>query len=180
MPYEQLHRSALNLKPLSERKDKVHIERDHVPATAEPAKFSAAGQAVIDETVERLKKARDAGKARMLTFGAHAIKNGLAPVRPRKGALPKPLSFLEVTGRNLQLTSFKRAEDRKDSYIVRVFNPSGKPVNGMLRLWKPVKKAWGTNLNEEREQDLAVSGKIIPLKVPEKKIVSVEFMLKGR
>ena len=80
MPYEQLDRSALKLKPLSERKDKAYIERDHVPVTAQPAKFSATGQAVINETVERLKSAREAGKARMLTFGAHAIKNGLAPV----------------------------------------------------------------------------------------------------
>jgi hypothetical protein len=68
------------LKPLSERKDKVYIERDHVPVTAEPAKFSDAGQAVINETVEHLKSARAAGKSRMLTFGAHSIKNGLAPV----------------------------------------------------------------------------------------------------
>ncbi len=80
MPYPQLDRHALAFKPLNARKDKVYIERDHVPVTAEPASFSPAGQAAIDETVVRLKRARDAGKARMLTFGAHAIKNGLAPV----------------------------------------------------------------------------------------------------
>lgn len=80
MPHAQLNRHDLKIKPLSERKDKVYIERDHVPVTAEPAGFSEAGQKVMDEVVVRLKAAREAGKSRMLTFGAHTIKNGLAPV----------------------------------------------------------------------------------------------------
>lgn len=80
MPYEQFDRRGLKIKPLSERKDKVYIERDHVPVTAKPAAFSEKGQAVIDETVARLVKARDANRSRMLTFGAHSIKNGLGPI----------------------------------------------------------------------------------------------------
>jgi len=80
MPYEQLDRHKLVIKPLAERKDKVYIERDHVPVTAEPRALTDDAQAVIDETVARLRSAREAGKSRMLTFGAHAIKNGLAPV----------------------------------------------------------------------------------------------------
>ena len=80
MPYPQLDRHALNVKPLSARKDKVYIEKDHVSPAAEPKAVSANGQKIIAETVERLRSARDAGKSRMLTFGAHAIKNGLAPV----------------------------------------------------------------------------------------------------
>ena len=36
--------------------------------------------ALMDETVERIVQAREAGAARMLAFGAHAIKNGLTPV----------------------------------------------------------------------------------------------------
>ncbi|HNR33649.1 MAG TPA: hypothetical protein PKO36_00620 [Candidatus Hydrogenedentes bacterium] len=80
MPYPQFDRSKLNIKPLSARKDKVYIERDHVPVDAEPAALSDSAQAVIDETVKRLKAAKATGKSRMLTFGAHAIKNGLAPV----------------------------------------------------------------------------------------------------
>jgi hypothetical protein len=67
-------------KPLSERTDKVFIERDHVPVDAEPQPLSEAGQAVLAEAIDRLKSAREAGKSRMLVFGAHSIKNGLAPV----------------------------------------------------------------------------------------------------
>jgi hypothetical protein len=80
MPYEQLDRHKLVIKPLSARKDKVYIERDHVPVTAQPAPLPPKAQATIDETVKRLRRARETGKSRMLTFGAHAIKNGLAPV----------------------------------------------------------------------------------------------------
>ncbi|OQB37057.1 MAG: hypothetical protein BWY09_01709 [Candidatus Hydrogenedentes bacterium ADurb.Bin179] len=81
MPFPQFDRHQLLIKPLSERKDKVYIERDHVPADAPIAhSLSGNGQKVMDELVERLAQAKSAGKSRMLTFGAHAIKNGLAPV----------------------------------------------------------------------------------------------------
>ena len=81
MPFPLLDRYQLNIKPLSERKDKVYIERDHVPVDTPLQKdFSDTGQRIIDDVIERLRKARDAGKSRMIAFGAHAIKNGLAPV----------------------------------------------------------------------------------------------------
>ncbi|MDX9972489.1 MAG: hypothetical protein RBU21_05790, partial [FCB group bacterium] len=80
MPYTQLNRHEMHFKSLSERKNKVFIERDNVPVTATPHPFTPAGQAVIDETVSRIKAAREKGASRMLTFGAHSIKNGLAPV----------------------------------------------------------------------------------------------------
>jgi len=80
MPYKMLDRHKVKFKSLAERKNKVNIERDHVPLTAEPAGFSKEGQQLIDETVERMVKAREDGRSRMLAFGAHAIKNGLSPV----------------------------------------------------------------------------------------------------
>jgi hypothetical protein len=80
MPHEQLDRFRLNVKPLSERKNKVFIERDHIPPTTQPHPFDEAGDRLIDETVDKLRQAREQGKSRMLAFGAHAIKNGLAPV----------------------------------------------------------------------------------------------------
>jgi alpha-mannosidase len=100
-----------------------------------------------------------------------------AQVGPHKGTLPKTLSFLELTGRDLQLTAFKRADDRPCTFIVRLFNPTDKPVNGALRPWKAVKKAWLACLNEERERAVKPNGNSIPLKVGKKKIVTVEFSL---
>lgn len=80
MPYPQFNRHALHIKPLSDRKDKVYIEKDHVAPDTPFRPFSEKGQKVIDETIARIVAARAAGKSRMLTFGAHSIKNGLAPV----------------------------------------------------------------------------------------------------
>jgi hypothetical protein len=80
MPYKELDRHALRFKPLRERKNKVHIEEDHVPPTAKAEPLSDSGKKIVRETVERLIVAREKKRSRMLTFGAHSIKNGLAPV----------------------------------------------------------------------------------------------------
>ncbi|MFA6243337.1 MAG: glycosyl hydrolase-related protein [Candidatus Hydrogenedentales bacterium] len=93
---------------------------------------------------------------------------------PHKGTLPKAQGFLSVSGGNVQLTAFKRHEDRDKSYVVRVFNPEDKPVAAQLKFAKPVKKAWLTNLNEERRDELKPKGSAISLKLAKKKIVTVE------
>jgi len=81
MPHPQFDRHELHVKPLSARKDKVYIEQSHVLPDAPVAHpFTGAGEQVVRETVERVKRARETGKSRMLTFGAHSIKNCLAPV----------------------------------------------------------------------------------------------------
>jgi alpha-mannosidase len=98
-----------------------------------------------------------------------------AQAGPHKGTLPKELSFLELQGKNLQLTAFKRAEARKTSYVVRIFNPTTRAVQGGLKLHKPFKKAWLTNMNEERRKELKPTGKTLKLSVPKKKILTIEF-----
>jgi alpha-mannosidase len=102
-----------------------------------------------------------------------------AQVGPHAGDLPKAMSFMEVTGGQLQLTAFKQAEDRPENFVVRVFNPTEKAVSGSLKLWKAVNGAWLTNLNEEREKEIKCSGKTIPIKAGKKKIVTIEFSLKA-
>jgi hypothetical protein len=80
MPYPQFDRTKLVIKPLRERKNKVIIERDCVEPDATPRPLSEDVQRVIAETAERIHAARRGGKSVILTFGAHTIKNGLAPV----------------------------------------------------------------------------------------------------
>ena len=79
MPYQKLDRGLLALKKLSERKNKVDIERDQIPVTQKPAHFSSSGQLIISKTIERIRLARKKQKPVMLAFGAHTIKNGMAP-----------------------------------------------------------------------------------------------------
>lgn len=73
-------RCALDFHPLSEREDRVYVERDFVPLDAAPAELAENARRVIAEAADRLRAAREAERPRMLTFGAHAIKNGLGPV----------------------------------------------------------------------------------------------------
>ena len=80
MPYPELDRSKLVIRPLSERKNKVFIERDHVSPDTPPRSLPPASRAIIGETAARIRKAREEKKAVVMAFGAHAIKNGLAPV----------------------------------------------------------------------------------------------------
>ncbi|HPO16200.1 MAG TPA: glycoside hydrolase family 38 C-terminal domain-containing protein [Candidatus Hydrogenedentes bacterium] len=94
---------------------------------------------------------------------------------PHAGTLPKSMSFVELSGDNLQLTALKRAEDRENSYVVRIFNPKSKAVSGKLVAFKKFKRAWLTNMNEERIQALKPVGNALSLKLGKKKIVTVEF-----
>ena len=80
MPYPQLDRSKLFVRPLAVRPNKVKIERDAVPPETAPHPLSAAAQTTLEECVVRIRAARAAGRPVILAFGAHTIKNGLAPV----------------------------------------------------------------------------------------------------
>ena len=69
----------LAIKKLSERKNKVYIEKDHIPVTQKPANLSELGQKLIEKTAGRIRLAWQEKRSVMLTFGAHTIKNGMAP-----------------------------------------------------------------------------------------------------
>lgn len=79
MPYPKLDRERLYVKHLAGRKNKVYIERDHVPVEREPENISEKGWQLIEKTADRIRKARKLNRSVMLTFGAHTIKNGMAP-----------------------------------------------------------------------------------------------------
>jgi len=79
MPYPKLDRDQLVVKKLNERKNKVYIEKDHVPVTRKPGNISASGQKLIEKTADRIRLARKEKRSVILTIGAHTIKNGMAP-----------------------------------------------------------------------------------------------------
>ncbi len=83
MSFSFLDRSRLRLKPLSQRKNKVHFPGDAVDPASRPRPFTAAGRDILSEAVQRIRDARAAGKPVMCAFGAHTIKNGLGPVLVR-------------------------------------------------------------------------------------------------
>ena len=68
------------MKPLAERENRADIERDHIELERVPRQPDARAEAVLDETVARIRKARQDSRPVVMAFGAHAIKNGLGPV----------------------------------------------------------------------------------------------------
>ena len=80
MPFPQFDRSKLRIRPLGDRASKVMIERDAVQPDTEPGPLTAHTSEVLAECVARIRAARSGGRPVMLAFGAHTIKNGLAPV----------------------------------------------------------------------------------------------------
>jgi alpha-mannosidase len=100
-----------------------------------------------------------------------------AQAGPHEGALPKTMSFLELAGDGLELTAFKRAEDRRNGYVVRLFNPTNDTITGRLRLFKDIKRAWLTNLNEKRRKELKPVGKTLRINAAPKKILTIEFQI---
>jgi hypothetical protein len=79
MPYPKLDRDQLSIKKLAARKNKVDIEKDGIPVVQKPAGFSLSGQKLIEKVAARIRLARQEQRSVMLTFGAHTIKNGMAP-----------------------------------------------------------------------------------------------------
>ena len=79
MPYPKLDRDQLSIKKLDTRKNKVYIEKDHIPVTQKPTHLSELGEQLITKTAIRIRSARQQQRSVMLTFGAHTIKNGMAP-----------------------------------------------------------------------------------------------------
>jgi hypothetical protein len=79
MTYPKFDRDKLVIKKLSDRRSKVDIVKDHIPVDQKPVNLSEHGQYLICKTADRIRLARQKHKSVMLAFGAHTIKNGMAP-----------------------------------------------------------------------------------------------------
>jgi hypothetical protein len=75
-----LDRSRLEFKPLTERRNRVDIERDRVLPGSSPGPLSTQTETRIRKAAASMREARAKGRPVVMAFGAHAIKNGLAPV----------------------------------------------------------------------------------------------------
>lgn len=74
-----MNRFELIIKPLSERKNKVFAERDMISPDTPPRHLSDRARDTVKTLVPLILQARREGRSVMLTFGAHTIKNGMAP-----------------------------------------------------------------------------------------------------
>ncbi|MEW5816977.1 MAG: hypothetical protein AB1798_16480 [Spirochaetota bacterium] len=73
-------RSKLLIKTLNNRKNKVFIDRDHTSPDSNPGPITPEVAKAVRKAAEEIVKARKNSKPVVLAFGAHTIKNGMAPV----------------------------------------------------------------------------------------------------
>ena len=92
--------------------------------------------------------------------------------------LPIEHSFLRTESDDIRISAIKKCESR-ESIIVRLFNPTDKRIKSQLIPNFPrrkFKKAYQTNLDEERENELTIeSGGSINITLDKKKIVTIEL-----
>jgi len=74
---ELFDRSELSFFPLAERKNKVRITGSCVDPNADPGPISDALRERVNLIAREIVMAKNTGKAVIIAFGAHAIKNGL-------------------------------------------------------------------------------------------------------
>ncbi len=89
-----------------------------------------------------------------------------------KGDLQREMSFLSVTPENLVMTAMKKSDG---DLIVRVYETTGERAKGKITLSKSIKKAWVTNLLEEKVKELKVNGKDIPVNIKPFEITTVRI-----
>lgn len=88
------------------------------------------------------------------------------------GYLPERFSFLSITPPELILSAFKLAED-SDTFVLRLYNPTEKKIEGKIRLFKPPRDVYLCNLNEEKKRTIQVRDGVIPITVGGKEIVTL-------
>lgn len=81
MPPAPFDRTKLKLHPLADRANRVSVRRDMVdPDQPSRSPLPPSVSDAVVETASRMREARRHNRPCILAFGAHTIKNGLAPV----------------------------------------------------------------------------------------------------
>lgn len=80
---EYFSRDALEIFPLARRVNKIDIQREAIDPATYPVELSDEAFRDVEATAAELRRAKKLGASRVLTYGAHSIKNGLGPVLSR-------------------------------------------------------------------------------------------------
>ena len=79
MPYQKLDRDQLSLKNWVREKIRLILRKIYSGYTKTCKSFRIRMLNLIEKTADRIRLARKKQKSVMLAFGAHTIKNGMAP-----------------------------------------------------------------------------------------------------
>ena len=92
-----------------------------------------------------------------------------------EGTVPASKEYVKFDNPFVHVTACKQAEER-DTTILRFFNLTDKEQTLNATLCSCVQEAYRTNLNEAREEALSIENGVLTVKVPAKKIVTIELV----
>ena len=107
---------------------------------------------------------RESNEKLMAVKQIHQFENAL---------LPETLSFLKTDQSDVEISTFKKAED-SDEAIIRMVETSGKDQNIILESFKDINSANRTNLVESNQQLIPVTGKRIAIKLGHNSIETIK------
>ena len=88
------------------------------------------------------------------------------------------LGFVRIRPERLLVSAIKKAYS-EDNIIIRLFNTTAKPLEGILEILPGIRRAWLADLNEEKKKRISVrKDGSIALKVEPKEIVTVSIVPK--
>lgn len=104
----------------------------------------------------------------------------VAQAGPHAGRLPQTMSFFNLDPVDLQLSAVKRPEDGQ-GVLVRIYNPTGRDLQGKLICHQPPLRVTRTTLEEKPADDPALkwSGKEIAFAAGAKKIITLKIEFAG-
>ncbi|MBQ7727592.1 MAG: alpha-mannosidase [Clostridia bacterium] len=91
-----------------------------------------------------------------------------------EGPRPAADTFVEFSNPAIRITAFKKTESSQNHAVLRFFNTSSKAEELTIKL-PHFHKAFRTNLNEDREEQLDLKRGKLTMTVPAKKIVTIEL-----
>ena len=91
-----------------------------------------------------------------------------------QGNLPMENSFLKIKNSNLHFSALKKAADR-NNFILRVYNTTGTDQTSFVKAYNQIEKAWYTDLNENRIDEIDAESDQFEITAGPHKIVTVEI-----
>jgi alpha-mannosidase len=108
----------------------------------------------------------------------HAMWRGMSTSR-HEGSLPAAqLSFAEVSGEGIILSSIKQADDSEQEFVLRFYNAMPRDSVASVAWFKQPAHVWHSNLSEDKIEEIAVTGNApLKLDVGKKRIVTLRFSM---
>ena len=116
-------------------------------------------------------------QAANVPLAAEQFNVPVRPVQTRRNTGPLPAkraALFEIDNPMLRLSTLKKAEDR-NSYVVRLYNPTNERQTGRIRFAASISRGWLTNLNEKRGRELKITkSNTVPIAAGPQQIVTIE------